>query len=175
MGSRGFTLVELMVAIAVLAVLAAIAFPSFQGTIRSNRIATATNELLAGIALARAEAVRNPGGAGLCASLAGSACDGEWNDGWLVWIDVNGNGSLDDGERILRFAQTHPGLVITATSPGGADAAEAIPFDLRGRPSDTQTREITIAPENCPAGQELVRVLAMSLSGQIVSTREACP
>ena len=43
--SKGFTLVELMVTIAVVAILATIAFPSFQSTLRSNRIATAGNEM----------------------------------------------------------------------------------------------------------------------------------
>ncbi len=67
----GFTLVELMVTVAMLAILSAIAFPSFQSTLRSNRVATATNEMIAAIALARSEAVRNNRGSSICASSDG--------------------------------------------------------------------------------------------------------
>lgn len=55
---NGFTLVELMVTVAVLAILSTIAYPSFQSTIRSNRVATTTNELIASLALARSEAIK---------------------------------------------------------------------------------------------------------------------
>lgn len=63
---NGFTLVELMIAVVVLGVLATIAFPSFQSTIRSNRIATTSNDLIASMALARSEAVKNRRGGGVC-------------------------------------------------------------------------------------------------------------
>ena len=59
---NGFTLVELMVTVAVLAILSTIAYPSFQSTIRSNRVATTTNELIASLALARSEAIKNTHG-----------------------------------------------------------------------------------------------------------------
>lgn len=59
---NGFTLVELMVTVAVLAILSTIAYPSFQSTIRSNRVATTTNELIASLALARSEAIKNTRG-----------------------------------------------------------------------------------------------------------------
>src|SRR5690606_7896913 len=89
----GFTLLELMVVIAIAAILLALALPSFTSTLRSNRVATSTNELLATLSLARSEAVRNTRGAGVCTSADGGACGGDWDSGWLVWGDSNGNGA----------------------------------------------------------------------------------
>jgi len=56
--ARGFSLVELMVTIAVLAILLAIGIPSFASLIASNRLTSATNELVAALQTARTEAIR---------------------------------------------------------------------------------------------------------------------
>ena len=100
---QGFTLIELMVAIAVLAIMLAIGLPSFQGSLRSNRVATSTNDMLAALSLARTEAIRNTRGSAVCASADGLACDGEWDQGWLVFSDTDRNGALNAGEVILRY------------------------------------------------------------------------
>src|SRR5690554_4349780 len=108
MRQRGFSLIELMVTVALLAILLAMGLPSFQGSLRSNRVATATNELIAAINLARIEAMRSPNGAALCASDDGSTCatGASWNDGWLVWVSGDGD-NLPTGveDQVLRYVQ----------------------------------------------------------------------
>ena len=119
----GFTLIELMVTISVLAILLALGLPSFQSSLRSNRVATATNEMIASISLARSEAIRSTRGGGVCASADGAACGGTWSDGWLVWADANANGGLDAGETGLRYSRGDARL--SASGPAAASACDA--------------------------------------------------
>lgn len=172
--TSGFSLIELLVTIAIVAILVALAFPSFQGSLRSNRVTSATNELIASISLARTEGMRNPRGAVICTSADGTSCGGTWNDGWIVWIDVNGNGNLDaPNDRILRYVRANNRLTFTATSPGGAAFANTIVFNNRGR-ADPHSRTLTLQPDDCPSGQQLHRQLELARTGQVRTTKGTC-
>ena len=96
--SRGFTLIELMVTIAVLAVILSFAVPSFQDLIRSNRTQTQTNLLTNAFNLARSEAIKR--GAAVRVSALNN---GNWHQGWRVWVDSNGNNTFDDSELLRLF------------------------------------------------------------------------
>ncbi|HEO8482048.1 MULTISPECIES: GspH/FimT family pseudopilin [Stenotrophomonas] len=164
---NGFTLVELMVTVAVLAILSTIAYPSFQSTIRSNRVATTTNELIASLALARSEAIKNTHGGAVCASTAGKECDGSsWTDGWMVWEDRNGNGSLDSGENVLRYSEGRPTMK-------SATETLTIGFDGRGRNRANAEVDVTLRPEKC-GDQPLQRTLRISPTGQVRLLKESC-
>lgn len=169
-GSRGkgFTLIELMVVIAMVAILLALGLPSFQSTIRSNRLATQTNQFIAGIALARSEALRTSRGAAMCPSSNGTACGGTWTDGWLVWADVDGDTTIDADEPIVRYAQGNPSIGLTSSA---GDVVLA--FNGRGGAASPPT--FTLKPASCPAGVVLVNTLTMNGSGQIKTSKSACP
>jgi len=165
-----------MVTVAIVAILAAVALPGFEGVIRSNRLATYTNQLVASLMLARSEATRNPTGAALCTSMNGVACGGTWNDGWMVWVDVDGDGTPDPGERVIRYTHGNPDLALSATSLPAAGGATLIRFDARGRTvGAAQTYTIDVQTSVCPAGKDLVRRLSVRATGQVQTTHENCP
>ncbi len=105
---RGFTLVELMVTIAVLAIIMALAVPSFTGLIRSSRLTGAANELVASVQLARSEAVRLNGGVSLCRSDDGATCASGGN--WTRYLTVTRDGT------VLRTTTLRTGLVVTSNT-----------------------------------------------------------
>lgn len=165
--SGGFTLVELMIVLAVLAITAAIAFPSFQGTLRSNRIATTTNSMLGSLSLARSEAIKNSHGAGVCASKAGATCDGAtWGDGWLVWSDADGDGALSANETVIQYTQGKPKLQ-------GDAGALTIAFDSRGRRRASGDQSIVLRPDECGSAP-LQRTLRVTPTGQVKIDKEPC-
>lgn len=177
MRQRGFSLIELMVVVAITAILLVIGLPSFQGSMRSNRVATATNELMSSFALARSEAIRSPGGAAICSTEDGSSCDGDWSIGWMVWIDMDGDG-LPDGanDRVLRHVETNRNLVLTmdsAVDAVGEGEAVTIRFDRLGRRIGGD-RTVTVEPDVCPPGHDLVRDVDLSPTGQVTITRSNC-
>lgn len=165
--SKGFTLVELMITVAVVAILSAIAYPSFQSTIRSNRVAAGHNELLGLVNLARSEAVRNNQGGGVCGSSTGNDCDGNWSAGMMAFADPNRSGTFTTGETVLRFNKIGSSMVIQGpTAP--------IAFDARGRRRAAADQSVVMRPATC-GGQTLLRTLTVNASGQISSAKGACP
>ncbi|MGH8540186.1 MAG: GspH/FimT family pseudopilin [Stenotrophobium sp.] len=108
--SAGFSLIELIVTTTLVGILAALATPSFINTLRNNRLAAYTNEFTTALTLARTESVKRNVIVGVCRSASATSkkpsCDsgsgnGGWENGWLVFADLNGSKSFDDGDAIL--------------------------------------------------------------------------
>lgn len=104
MSLRGFTIIELMMAIALIAIVASLAAPSFLSTIRANRTVTANNELISAMALARSEAIKRGTRVTACptADQATCAAAGGWEQGWMVFVDATTAGTVDVGDVVLR-------------------------------------------------------------------------
>lgn len=103
MRNSGFTLIELMVTIALLAILIAAVAPSFRGLLLDNQAATQANAVVTSLMFARSEAIKRNAPVVMCQSDAGADCDaGNWADGWIVFADANNDAKVDPGEPILQ-------------------------------------------------------------------------
>jgi type IV fimbrial biogenesis protein FimT len=139
---RGLTLIELMMAVAIAAILMAMAVPSFHQAVGSSRLSTAAGELTAAVQLARAEAIRNNRRVTLCRSVDGSACDGSssiWG-GWIVFVDSDGDGVRGAAEPIVKSGTLDAPLQ-TRSSASLTALGERITFhgDGTARAVDGQT------------------------------------
>ncbi|MDY6799242.1 MAG: GspH/FimT family pseudopilin [Pseudomonadota bacterium] len=134
--TKGMTLIELVVAVAIFAVLASLAVPNLKSFMRSNRLTSATNDLASSLNMVRSEAVKRSTSIKLCISDANqSDCNTgstSWEDGWLAFIDSNDDDAIDSGETVLRV-HAGPGggttlrseqfpSTITFNSDGSAEA-----------------------------------------------------
>jgi type IV fimbrial biogenesis protein FimT len=95
--SRGFTLVELMVTVAIMVILTTLAAPSMRQFIGNWQVSNAVNAFMGSMQLARAEAVKKGRSVRMCRSSNGRTCGtgnnlpGGWNSGWIVYIDSDGS------------------------------------------------------------------------------------
>ena len=99
---KGLTLIELMITLAIAGVLIASAAPSMREFIQNNRSATQTNELQTALSFTRSEAIKQGMSISICKSDDGAGCGGNWQDGWVVFVDDDSDGDLDGDEEILR-------------------------------------------------------------------------
>lgn len=148
--NRGFTLVELMVTVAITAILAAIAVPSFSRMIADNRVTTQANDLLTGISLARSEAVKR----GTTVTMRPNGAAG-YGTGWCVHL-----GGDCSGTNIIRSQDGSSNVVL-----GGDDVASAITFDSFGANASSDDKTITIEPPDCSAGESRQRTLTINAVG----------
>ena len=126
---KGFTMIELVVTMAVLAILVALAAPSFESVFNNNRLTGNANQLLTGLQSARMEAVRRNARVVVCrnddpdAALACNTAAGAWQ-GWMSFVDDGaGGGTARDG--VLNGTET----VLSSgnfTAPSQLQASPAI-------------------------------------------------
>ena len=106
--ATGFTLIELMVAVAIIAILGMVAVPSFNNVMVRSTVRSISVDLGSDIGFARSEAIRLGGAVSVCpaANADGTACTtgNDWKDGWIVFREgtTTLNGMIDAGETVLR-------------------------------------------------------------------------
>ena len=132
---KGFTLVELMVTIAVVAILLAVALPSFRNVIQRNRVAAASNDLLASVSYARTTAIYRHQLVSMCPSADGKICTSAgqaFEPGWIVYSYPAGAASANTAYAapaiLLRAIGAHAGVSINAPST----QTSVITFGLQG-------------------------------------------
>lgn len=104
----GFTLYELMITVAIIALILAFGVPNLREFTLNSRMTSTANDLQAAFMLARTEAARAKSSVTICASadpMGAAQCDGSWDQGYVVFVDENADVRRDTDEPVLR---THP-------------------------------------------------------------------
>lgn len=111
---RGYTLMELVVATALLAVLIQLAIPSMSRLLSDWQRDHATRAITDHLALARSEAIRWSRRVVMCSSVDGLNCspssNREWKSGWLVFQDIDGNGQFSPTDKLIAVSQGANGI-----------------------------------------------------------------
>lgn len=170
---RGFTLVELLVVLAVGSILLAIAVPGYGFLANTSRVAAVTNDLVSTLQLARSEAIKrgmrvtvcktsNPANAmPICDNAAG------WHEGWLVFADGGNRGILDAQDELIRIEQDH--LNGTRITPSNfSDYVSFLPSGMSQGPNNLGNGTFEICLEH------MQRKVILSVTGRIRSSSGSC-
>lgn len=168
----GFTLIEMIVTVAIVAIFASIAVPSFSQLIKKNRVSTMTNELVSALVLARSEALKRSNNVTVCVSQDQENCSAgtDFSKGWIVFLDCNsdgdidtnvdcdGDGANDDDEEILKVSDEKDALYI-------GNAGSFLTYNFAGRSGDVRTFQIG------HSSSELINKVVVNRIGRIRSDK----
>jgi type IV fimbrial biogenesis protein FimT len=162
--NRGFTLVELMITVIVIAVVATVAVPNFARVIESTRLTGYSSELVSAVNTARSEAIKRGSRVGVCASNDQATCSGsdDWSTGWIVYVD-DGSGNVDE---VLRVREAFDGDV----SIDGQSGASGLTYRDTGAVLDAVGIEIDIP--SCDGGT--ARTVSVNLAGRPEVAQGSC-
>ena len=162
-------MIELMVVLAIAAILATVAVPSFRSVIQNNRLATQANELTGTLNFARGEAIKRGASVTVCVSSNQTTCTGglTWQNGWIAFTDINRNSAFDAAtDTLLRVRGTLEG---GSTLGGTATAVQYLPNGLLNAGAGAYT----LAIPGCTGNEK--RVINVTVTGRLGVTRAACP
>ena len=134
-GQAGFSLIELMITLAILSILLSFAVVSFGAQIDRSQNRKISNSLRASIAQTRSESIARGGNVRFCGSSNGTACATSFDDGWVIYHDTNADGDLTAADTVLTwYEQSYNGLTIAGADADDAAVAD-IGFNYRGYPT----------------------------------------
>jgi len=182
MKQSGFTLIELMVVIAIAVFLITSAIPGFQSFIQNNRLSTTAHQFVTSINLARSEAVKRGKHVTLCKSDNSSTCvtSNGWEKGWIVFVDDNGDGQRQTSgtpEELLRVQNSFPGSI---TISGQDDVENLISYTESGFPEKVAGGSLRKEHSTlivCVSNQfdHNARALVLNTTGSVRSTSATDP
>lgn len=100
---NGFTLLELLIVIAIVGMAITMGAPSYRSVIQNHRADVAIQQVYRAICLAKSEAIKRNQMVTLCPSNDGKSCNQDWSKGYLLFVDLKENGILDSDDIILNF------------------------------------------------------------------------
>ena len=166
---KGFTLIELMVTIAIAAILLVVAVPSLVTYQRNSEMTSFANTLLASINAARAEAMKR-GRYAMVVPVDGAS----WASGWVVFVDVDRSGTFNTGDIPVQTREAPPGFLTVSGNNAANEAAPYMMFDPSGYAAKKSTSlgprnlTLTIARNDVAASDvaEQSRLLKITLTGR---------
>jgi len=164
----GFTLIELMIVIAILAIFVVVGVPNFQNLVKDNRLSTQANRLVSSLQLARSEALKLRTPVSVCRSTDGAACagSGAWESGWLVFVDSGTLGTVDGTDTIVK---TVGQLGAGNTLRGNAGVNNFISYQPTGL-QNTGNGAFRLCDGNDP-DTDKGRTISISATGRISSSK----
>lgn len=169
---RGFTLIELMVTVAVLAILSALALPNMARFVANARASAIVNEYMAAINLARSEAVRLGTRVTICAASAVGTCaagGNNWQPGFIVFTDAGVAGAVDGTDVVIKERNAQGGMF----SVMGSGGYRRISYVANGQlESGFMVGGITFAPSS---DGTTYRYICISRSGRPRMDELPCP
>jgi len=160
-----FTLIELMITIAIAAILLTAAWSGLSTVIKNNRVGTQAHEVFTALSLARSEAIKRSANISVCSDNNTTA----WQSGWKIMTDTDSDCTIDAGDIVLREWGSLTGD-ITLTGSGGDDPS-FITFSSDGRADSALT--LTLVPPECSGDQ--ARTISVSATGRPSLAEISCP
>jgi len=166
----GFTLLELMITVGILAIVLSVGVPSYRGIVMDNRLASQANLFATSIKLARSNAVRFQRNATVCSSANYDAAvptcssNNDWSGGWIVWVDKDRDAATDANEIISVSGPVHSASELKSTS------ANRFTYDGRGF-ATTAAGELTLCDNR---SGEMGRRIRVNATGRTNIARQAC-
>ncbi len=168
----GFTVTELMLVLAMAGALVVLAIPSFSQFFENNRVTTNTNDFAAVLTQARSEAIKRGSNVVLCAGNYGAGCTGTWNDGWIMFEDLDEDGVLDDTLTSANDSCTDGEECLVEIGVKGLTFTSASDTSLAFKSSGELDIGFNDEPEFCVSDN---RAIKLNQIGRISITNEACP
>ena len=168
--TSGFTLLETLTVMTIVAVLMALAIPSYKYVTNANRISGEVNGLLGDMQYARSEAIKEGQTVTVCSSAnptsVAPTCAGTvtWQSGWIVFSDVNGNGAVDATDTVLRVQRAFP----VGDTFNSNNNITAVTFNREGFAMQL-ANPVTITLHAAVPTAGSTRCLLISIVGQVVT------
>ncbi|WP_193754292.1 GspH/FimT family pseudopilin [Microbulbifer sp. Q7] len=172
---QGLTLIELMITLAVLAVVVGIAVPSFNTMIQNNRSLALGEELAGALNYARSEAVKRGVRVTLCGSTDGAACNGSWADNWIVVVDTAATDDaaapvVANAAAVLRFWEAPDNNATVAATQGSATPT-FVRFTRKGTLGRSTVGTVTLNTSFSGCSSNNARLLTVGAAGMLNMSR----